>query len=220
MRISIFLFFISIQATGIFSEVKIAFGGELQVTLENEVAGITPGMKLLPKVKGNLKEPAFQREKPENISATYYHQSRSLPKKSGFKLPHALYMRAGFISKKISPVGKVAKIFDNKLATSGPEKVFIDLGRKRGLEVGGKFIVYSQEKFINHPILGQKTNFWSFQSKTRKSGFGPDQIWSPQGKPLGYRTDIRGVLEVSEVGETFSYATVVKSFEDIKSIAG
>ncbi|MZH05750.1 MAG: hypothetical protein F3743_10185 [Nitrospinae bacterium] len=209
MRISIFLVFISIQAVGFFSDIKFAFGNDLQVSLENEVAGITPGMTLLPKATGNINQPASQTTGPEKTGT----HPKDEPK---FNIPDDIYQRAGFISNKITPVGKVAKIFDNKLGTSGPEKVFINLGRRQGLELGDKFIAYSQEKFINHPVLDKRRNFLDILYRERKPGFGTEKFWMPQGKPMGYRTDIRGVLEVIEVGETSSAALIIKAYEDIK----
>ncbi len=216
MRFAIFLFFILIQSAGIFSGIKIASGNDLRVSFENEVAGISPGMTLLPKGTGNLVEPGFQMAKAGDSNSIQ-------TKKGGFSYPESRsklikdpYASAGFISNNMVPVGKVAKIFDNKLATSGPERVFIDLGKRQGLELGDKFTVYSQERFIYHPVIGKKRELWSSQPRKRRNGSSPAGLWSLNGKPLGYRIQIRGVLEVVEIGETVSYANVIQAYADIK----
>ncbi len=214
MRISIFLIFISIQAAGIFSGTAVVFSNDLQVSFENEVAGITPGMTLIPKTTGNLDKPNPQIAKAGDSNSNHRGRTSVSVTKSRKKLPADLYANAGFISNKMVPVGKVAKIFDNKLATSGPDRIFIDIGRRQGLELGDKFTVYSQERFINHPVIGIKRSLWD--SHKRKPGYAARRLWVPKGKPLGYQIRIRGVLEVVEIGDTTSYAIVLKAYEDIK----
>ena len=59
------------------------------------------------------------------------------------------------------PVCRVSKIFDRKLAASGPERLFIDMGRQQGRELGDKFTVYSQERIICHPVHGLK-KIWKY----------------------------------------------------------
>lgn len=224
MRYAIFLIFISILAAGNFPQT--VWGEDLQVALENEVAGITPGMTLLPQTTGNLDQP--DSETGESWNSNSIHSKNISLAESRRKLRQDPYARAGFISNTIVPVGKVLKLFEKKLATTGPEKFSIDIGRRQGLELGDKFTVYSQERFIYHPVLpplpGAKRYSFSrprnteaqSDKYTRRLGFARKEILAPLGKAMGYSIMIRGVLEVTEVGETTSYVTVLKAYEDIK----
>ena len=56
------------------------------------------------------------------------------------------------------PVGRVSKFFDRKLATTGPKRLFIDIGRQQGRELGDKFTANSQERIIYHPVHEFKKN--------------------------------------------------------------
>ncbi|MEK9628519.1 MAG: hypothetical protein VW455_05820 [Nitrospinota bacterium] len=223
MRIATLLIFVSIQTLGIISGVKNASGDDLHLSFENEVAGITPGMVILPKATGSLQQPGSHSTESKASKPGHSNKNQIDKEKSRKKIGEDFYANAGFISKNMVPVGKVAKLFDNKLGTSGPEKVFIDLGRRQGVETGDKFTVYSKERFIHHPVLGIKGEFlglkkewWAERPHSKQDGFAPKGIWERQGKPLGNRIVIRGVLEVYEVGDEFSYANVIKSYEDIK----
>jgi len=224
MRIAILLI---LTATN-FTWVQTAIGDDLQISFENEVAGITSGMTLLPHTTGNLDQPDTETGKSWNSNST--HVSDIALAESRRKLSADPYANAGFISRNMVPVGKVSKIFDSKLATTGPERLFIDIGRQQGLELGDKFTVYSQERFIYHPILpptfDQKTRRYPFSRPRyseinsdkykRRTGFARKELLAPLGKPMGYSIMIRGVLEVTEVGDTVSYAKVLKAYEDIK----
>ncbi|MBC8284776.1 MAG: hypothetical protein H8E32_13250 [Nitrospinae bacterium] len=214
MRIAIFLIFISIQAAGIISGTKVAIGNDLQISFESEVAGITPEMTILPLKKGNLDQPNSKIAKAWDSNSNHANRNSVSISESREKLPVDLYASAGFISNKMTPVGKVSKVFDNKLATTGPERIFIDIGRQQGLEVGDKFTVYSEGRLIYHPVIGHKNEFRFTQP--RRTGFAAKKIWSSSGKPMGNTIVIRGVLEVAEVGDTTSYARIIKAYKDIK----
>jgi hypothetical protein len=209
MRIAIFMILISIQAVGNFP--KTVWSEDLQVSFENEVAGITSGMTLLPQTTGNLDQPDTETGKSWNSHST--HVSNIALAESRSKLRSAPYADAGFISNNMVPVGKVLKFFDNKLAATGPEKISIDIGRKQGLELGDKFTVYSQERIIYHPIYGLKRQLLRYERP--RTGFAHNELGSSTGKPLGSQIMIHGVLEVTEVGDTTSYANVVMAYDDI-----
>ena len=111
------------------------------------------------------------------------------------------------------PVGKVLKLFDNKLAATGPEKIAIDIGRKQGLELGDKFTVYSKERVIYHPVQGSQRQLLRYERP--RAGFAHNELLSTTGKPLGSQILIHGVLEVTEVGDSTSYAKVLMAYDDI-----
>ncbi len=212
MRIVIFLIFVSIHAVGSFPQT--AWSEGLQVVLENEVAGLTPGMTLLQKTTGNLDQPNNETGKPRGANSI--RASNVALAESRKKLRANPYARAGFISKNLTHVGKVLKVLGNKLATTGPEKLFIDIGRQQGLESGDKFTVYSQERYIYHPVLPPSVANIESRKYQRRVGFAYKEYFSSLGKPMGHVIMIRGVLQVTEVGETTSYANILKAYEGIK----
>jgi hypothetical protein len=210
MRIAIFTILLSIQTIGI--SPKTVWSEDLRVSLENEVAGITSEMTLLPHTSGNLDQPDSETGKPWNSNSA--HVSDISLAESRSKLPADPYASAGFISNNMVPVGKVLKLFDNKLATTGPEKLFIDIGKRQGLKLSDKFTVYSEERIINHPIYGLKRDLWKNERPSR-TGFSHNELWSSTGKPLGHQIVIHGILEVTEVGNNTSYAKVLKAYDEI-----
>ncbi len=213
MRISTPLFiFVSFLTATNFTWVQTAIGNDLQVSLENEVAGITTEMTLLPHATGNLDQPDSETGKPWNSNSA--HVSNIALAESRSKLRTDPYANAGFISNNMVSVGKVLKLFDNKLAATGPEKLFIDIGRQQGLEVGDKFTVFSKERTIHHPVFSSnKRDLWKYERP--RTGFAHNKLWSSTGKPLGSRIVIHGVLEVTEVGNTTSYANVLIAYDEI-----
>ena len=211
MRIVIlFIFVLTLSATN-FTWVQTAIGNDLQVSFDKEVAGITSGMTLLPHATGNLDQPDTETGKSWNSHSS--HVSSIALAESRKKLHADPYASAGFISNDMVPVGKVLKLFDNKLAATGPEKLFIDIGRQHGLEIGDKFTVYSEERIIYHPVYGFKRDLWKYERP--RSGFPHNELLSSTGKPLGSQIMIHGVLEVTQVGDTVSYANVLMAYDEI-----
>ena len=211
MRIAILFIFVSILAATNFTWVQTAIGNDLQVSFESEVAGITSGMTLLPHATGNLNQPDTETGKSWNLNSNRV-SSIALAESRG-NLHTDPYASAGFISNNMVPVGKVLKFFDNKLAASGPERLFIDIGRQQGLEIGDKFTVYSQERIIHHPVYGLKRELWRYERP--RTGFAHNELLSSVGKSLGSQIMIHGVLEVTEVGDTTSYANVLMAYDEI-----
>ena len=156
----------------------------MQVSLENEVAGITPGMTLLPHTTGNLDQPDIETGKPWESNPI--HISNRALAESRRKLRADPYASAGFISNNMVPVGKVLKLFDNKLAASGPEKLFIAIGKQQGLELGDKFTVYSQERIIYHPVFNSNKKTYGstsdpvLVSHTMSFGLLLANLWVPR----------------------------------------
>lgn len=95
MRITIFLIFISIQAIG--SSPQTIWSKDLQVSFENEVAGITSGMTLLPHATENLDQP--DTETGKSWDSNPIHVSNVALIESRKKLHTDPYASAGFISK-------------------------------------------------------------------------------------------------------------------------
>jgi hypothetical protein len=199
-------------------EVPPVWGDDLRITLENEVAGITPGMEILGSKTGTL----LGNENPNsmaNSGSNLYINKNSKPRKSYYsRKPRKLIERksanAGFITTNLVPVGAIAKLFEQKLGTTGPDEVFVDMGKGQGIEKGDQFTVYSLDRYIYHPILsaqgGRKLGEYE-----RRSGYANKDILSHPGKPVGHRVKIHGLLEITEPGDKVSYARVLKAYDSI-----
>ena len=150
-----FLFILILHA-GAFG-VQSAWGNDLNITLENEVAGITPDMEFLAPEKGTL----LGNGNPGMMvtSGTYSYLKKDPKVESAYFSPKTKftaekkYANAGFIASDSVPVGTIIKLFEQKLGASGPDEVFVDIGKRQGIEKGDRFTVYSLDRFIYHPVL-------------------------------------------------------------------
>ncbi len=169
--------------------VPMAWGNDSTATLANEVA-----------------------RKSDRLATSGYN-SYLTPKKNGMGMKYA---NAGFIVADLAPAGTIVKLFDQKLATSGPDEIFVELGKRQGVEKGDRFTVYSLARYVYHPVLPGR-GFEKLGEYSRRIGYGSKDLKSHPGKPLGHRVLIRGVIEITEVGDKVSSARVVKAYESIES---
>ncbi len=214
--ISLGFLLISILYAGAFVA-QSAWGNGLKITFENEVAGVTPSMEILPSKKGMLLENGntemantghyanFKSHSKEK-SPEYYAQKQITAERK--------YASAGFIVPDSTPVGTVTKLFELKLAALEPDLVFVDIGKRQGVEKGDRFTVYTLDRYIYHPVLPGH-GFEKLEEHTRRNGFVTRLVPHP-GKPVGHRVMIRGVLEITEPGDKVSYARVVKAYDSIR----
>ncbi len=185
-QISLGFLLFSILYAGV---VPMAWGNDSMATPANEVA-----------------------RKSDRVVASGYN-SYLTPKKNGMGVKYA---NAGFIVSDLAPVGTIVKLFDNKLATSGPDEIFVELGKRQGVERGDRFTVYSLARYVYHPVLPGR-GFEKLGEYSRRVGYGSKDLISHPGKPIGHQVMIRGVIEITEVGDKVSYARVVKAYESIES---
>ncbi len=216
MLISLGLLFVSIMHGGVFV-VQPAWGNDLKATFENEVAGITPGMEILPSGKGMLSENGNRPMVADSGSYPNF-KNRSTAKNPDFSarkkiIAERKYANAGFISSDIVSVGKVTKLFEDKQGTTGPDEIFVDIGKRQGIEKGDRFTVYSLDRYIYHPVL-RGGMFDKLGEYTRRTGYEYKIVPHP-GKPVGHRVMIQGVIEITELGDEVSYARVVKAYDTI-----
>jgi hypothetical protein len=199
--------------------VQPAWGNDLKITLENEVAGITPGMEILPSEKGTI----LENENPDKVANTdsySYLKKDSKPKSTYYSAKPKIsrtkkYANAGYIVPDLDPVGTISKLFEQKLGTSGPDEIFVDIGKQQGIEKGDRFTVYTLDRYIFHPVLPAKGKE-KLEEYSRRTGYGEKELMSHPGKPVGHRVLIRGVIEITEPGDKVSYARVLKAYESIE----
>ena len=216
MLISLGLLFVSVLNGG--AVVQPAWGGDLKATFENEVAGVTPGMEILPSGKGALLDNGNQ-EMMANTGHYLLSKGQSGIKGTVYSAREKIsaekkYVNAGFLSSDLVPVGKVTKLFEDKLGTTGPDEIYVDIGKRQGIEKGDQFTVYIQDRYIYHPVL-QGGLFEKKGEHTRRKGY-EKSILTP-GKPVGHRVSIMGVIEITQLGDEISYARVVKAYETIEA---
>lgn len=216
MKVLISLVFLSVSLLEGVGVVQPAWGGDLKATFENEVAGVTPGMEILPSGKGALIDDRNREmlAKSGNLSLNYSRKKSPDYSASNKIAAEKRYASAGFISSDLVPVGKITKLFEEKMGTTGPDEVVVDIGKRKGIEKGDQFTVYIQDRYIYHPVLrgGFFEKKWE---QTRRKGYGKSLL-SP-GKPVGHRIRILGVIEITELDNEFSYARVVKAYGSIET---
>ena len=216
--ISLGILFVSILQGGVFV-VQPAWGNDQKATFENEVAGVTPGMEILPSGKGILSENE-NREMVADSGSYPNFKNPAIAKSPEYSArkkntTERKYANAGFISSDIVPVGKVTKLFEDKLGTSGPDEIFVDIGKRQGIEKGDRFTVYALDRYIYHPVL-REGMFDKLGEYTRRTGYEHRMIPHP-GKPVGHRVMIQGVVEITELGDEVSYARVVTAYDSIET---
>ena len=214
MLISLVFLFISLLEGG--TVVQPAWSGDLKATFENEVAGVTPGMEIIPSGKGALLDNSSPEVVANSGNYSLGYSRKKSPDYSARKKIAAekKYASAGFISSDLIPVGKITKLFEEKMGTTGPDEIVVDIGKRKGVEKGDQFTVYIQDRYIYHPVL----RGWPFEKKwehTRRKGY-EKSLLSP-GKPVGHRIRILGVIEITELDNEFSYARVVKAYGSIET---
>jgi hypothetical protein len=209
--ISLGFLFVSVLHAGGFMVLS-AWGSDLKVTLENEVAGVIPDMEILPSGEGalagngNMEVAANSGHHSQKKNPDYFSRKKIFAEKK--------YANAGFITPDLVPVGTITKLFEQKLGTTGPDEIFVDIGKRQGIETGDRFTVYSRDRYIYHPVLPGRM-FEKLGEYTRRTGFGHKVVPHP-GKPLGHRVLIHGVIEITDPGDKFSHARVVKAYEGIE----
>ncbi|MBC8286239.1 MAG: hypothetical protein H8E42_02060 [Nitrospinae bacterium] len=127
------------------------------------------------------------------------------------------YANAGFIASDLVPVGTIIQLSEQRLTTSGPDEIFVDIGKRQGIKKGDRFTVYSLDRYIYHPVLQVGGMFARAEKYTRRTGYPSREIMSNPGKPVGHRVVIQGVIEIIESGDKVSSARAVKSYDSIET---
>jgi len=198
-------------------EVQTSWADDLQVTFENEVAGVTPGMQILSPEKGTLSGDGINdmAATPWSYSYPKDKAQNSYRRRESKVTLERKYANAGYIVSDQDPVGSIIKLFEQKLGSSGPDKIFVDIGRRQGVEKGDQFTVYSLDSFIYHPVL-PGSGLEKLDVYMRRTGFTTPFPFPHPGKPVGHRLVVHGVVEISELGDKVSYARVVKAYGSLE----
>ncbi len=220
MLISLGFLFSSIIYAGAI-EVPAVWGKDLKMTLDNNVAGITSEMVLLPNEKGAVYDGENSLAIATNGSYPGLNKLSNTGNTDNFSIKKITaekkYADAGFIASSLSPVGTIVKLYDQKLGTSGPELLYVDIGKRQGIEKGDRFTVYSQDRYIYHPVFKGNGYFGGDENYTRRTGFVTKNLFVNPGKPIGYRVVIRGMIEIVESGDEVSSARVLKAYDSIEA---
>lgn len=140
-------------------------------------------------------------------------------------IPYAKYFTAGYVGDELDSVGSVlgsraprslgGMISQDAMTTL--ELLYIDIGQEDDVEVGDKFIVYSQYDDIRHPL---KTFFITFDREVDVldgdyEGEHKSDFFSFDKDTVGTQILVKGVIRVKETASITSKAVVVESFHPI-----
>ena len=140
-------------------------------------------------------------------------------------VPYSKYFTAGYVGDEMDPVGGVignrsTRTFGDMVsrdALTFPDYLYIDIGQEDDVEVGDRFIVYSQYREVRHPL---QTFFITFEREVDaidgpyKEDFYWDP-WSVEHDTVGNQILVKGVIRVVETASITSKAIVEKAFNQI-----
>ncbi len=141
-------------------------------------------------------------------------------------IPYTKFFTAGFVGDELDPVGGILGSraerslggMISRDALTFPDVIYIDIGQEDDVEVGDRFIVYSQFHEVRHP---QKTFFITFEEEvdlldgdyagtyySNRFAFRPDII--------GNQIKVKGVIRVLETSSITSRVVVEQAFNPIQ----
>ena len=141
-------------------------------------------------------------------------------------IPYTKYFSAGFVGEEMDPVGGV---LGNRAARSRGglishdamtvmDVLYIDIGQEDDVEVGDRFIVYSQYEDVRHPL---QTFSITFEREIdlldgEYRGVYYHDMFAPRRDIVGNQILVKGVIRVIETASITSRAVVERAFNPIK----
>ncbi|MEE2986419.1 MAG: hypothetical protein VX667_01340 [Nitrospinota bacterium] len=173
------------------------WGKDLNVSLKNDVAAITPEMEIIDSEQGKIGSPI-------------------IPKGLSLKVTPELIRKAGFIHAVENSIGTIIKHYEDvKDNIAAGEISYIDIGSQDGVEVGDRFTVLSVVREIRHPVETEEKISY-LPEMSHKAGFKRERIFIHRGTPQGPLVKNVGVVEVLELTGEVSKVKVIESFDVIK----
>lgn len=166
-------------------------------------------------------------EKAKNIKAKELLSTTGpLGEDSKTLIPYTKYFSAGFVGQEMEPVGGV---LGNRAARSRGglishdamtvmDVLYIDIGQEDDVEVGDRFIVYSQYIDVRHPL---QTFSITFEREIdllddEYRGVFYHDMFAPRRDIVGNQILVKGVIRVIETASITSRAVVERAFNPIK----
>ena len=203
-----------------------------------QVAQNVPGMDTLDSGKGTLggeeEKPAVEIseegkkrfEKTRNIKAKeVLSTTGDLGDDARTLVPYSKYFAAGYVGEEMDPVGGVlgnraARSYGGMISHDAMtliDVLYIDIGQEDDVEVGDRFIVYSQYHDVRHPL---QTFFITFEREIdlmdgEYKGMYYHDLFGIRHDIVGSQIKVKGVIRVIETASITSRAVVEQAFNPI-----
>ena len=141
-------------------------------------------------------------------------------------IPYAKFFTAGFVGDELDPVGGIlGNRAERSLggmisrdALTFPDVIYIDIGQEDDVEVGDRFIVYSQFHEVRHPL---KTFFITFEKEVDLldgdyAGIYYSNRFELRPDIVGNQIKVKGVIRVLETSSITSRVVVEQAFNPIQ----
>ena len=204
-----------------------------------QVAQNVPGMDTLDSGKGTLggeeekpvveisEEGKKRFKKAEGIQAKkVLSTAGALGDDARALVPYTQFFTAGYVGEEMDPVGGVlgnraTRSYGGMIsqdAMSMPDVLYIDIGQEDDVEVGDRFIVYSQYHDVRHPL---QTFFITFEREIdlldgEYKGEFYHNAFGIRHDIVGSQIKVKGVIRVIETASITSRAVVDQAFNPIK----
>jgi len=141
-------------------------------------------------------------------------------------IPYTQYFSAGYVGEELEPVGGVLgnrapKSYGGLIshdAMTVMDTLYIDIGQEDDVEVGDRFIVYSQYFDVRHPL---QTFSITFEREIdlldgEYTGMYYHDAFAPRRDIVGNQILVKGVVRVVQTASVTSRAVVERAFNAIK----
>ncbi len=141
-------------------------------------------------------------------------------------IPYSQFFTAGYVGEELDPVGGILGMraerslggMISRDALTFPDVLYIDIGQEDDVEVGDRFIVYSQYHEVRHPM---KTFFITFDEEVDLldgdySGIYYSNTFELRPDVIGNQILVKGIIRVLETSSITSKAVVEEAFNPIQ----
>lgn len=141
-------------------------------------------------------------------------------------IPYSKFFTAGYVGDEMDPVGGIlgsrgTRTYGGMISRDSltfPDLLYIDIGQEDDVEVGDRFIVYSQYHEVRHPL---KTFFITFEREVdildgEYEGVFYSNWFSLRKDVVGNQIVVKGVIRVVETASITSKAIVEKAYHPIR----
>jgi hypothetical protein len=204
----------------------------------DQVAQNVPGLDTLDQGSGTLggedERPAleFSEEGKRRLEKTKHIQAKEVLSTAGdlgddakTLIPYSQFFTAGYVGEEMDPVGSVlgnraSRSYGGMIshdAMTLTDILYIDIGQEDDIEVGDRFIVYSQYNEVRHPL---QTFFITFDREidvldSDYRGTYYHDAFGIRRDIVGNQIEVKGVIRVVETASVTAKAVVEQAFNPI-----
>ncbi len=141
-------------------------------------------------------------------------------------IPYSQFFTAGYVGEEMDPVGGVlgnraARSYGGLIshdAMTYSDVLYIDIGQEDDVQVGDRFIIYSQYQDVRHPLQTFSITFEreiDVLDGDYQGEFSHD-MFAPRTDSVGSQIRVKGVIRVIETASITSKAVVEQAFNPIQ----